>query len=115
MTQEDDRRTGKKKHAGEIILASSAKELEEYAVQGEPGRRARSYCWKTAIGLQAVDGIKPSEYLIATANENIDGSITLDEAQRRIESYYKARPATPEGGRTEEADKVSARTVAILA
>jgi hypothetical protein len=59
------------------------KELEEYIAQGEPEQKERSYCWKTAIGLQAVDGIKPSEYLIATANENIRGDITLDEAQRR--------------------------------
>ncbi|MDR0888077.1 MAG: Fic family protein [Candidatus Methanoplasma sp.] len=95
--------------------AFSLQELEEYSVQGEPGQKKRSYCWKTAIGLQAVDGIKPSDYLIATANENIEGHITLDEAQNRIESYYKARPATSDEDRTEEADKVSARIAKILA
>ncbi|MDR1292811.1 MAG: Fic family protein [Clostridiales Family XIII bacterium] len=93
----------------------TAAELEEYIVQGEPEQREKSYYWKTAIGLQAVDGIKPSDYLIATANENICGAITLDEAQERIESYYKARAAAPDEGRAEEADKVSARITAILA
>ncbi|GHU31230.1 hypothetical protein AGMMS50256_19380 [Betaproteobacteria bacterium] len=96
----------KKKPTTEKSPALSAQALEEYTVQGEPGQRERSYYWKTAIGLQAVDGIKPSDYLIATANENIRGDITLDEAERRIESYYKTRPAAPDEDRTEEADKV---------
>jgi fido (protein-threonine AMPylation protein)/biotin operon repressor len=91
------------------------KEVEEYIAQIDPGQKARSYYWKTAIGLQAVDGINPSEYLIATANENISGDITLDEVQARIESYYEARTDTPDENRTEEADKVSARIAVILA
>jgi fido (protein-threonine AMPylation protein) len=90
-------------------------ELEEYTIQSEPEQRARSYYWKTAIGLQSVDGIKPSDYLIATANENISGDITLDEAKQRIERYYVARPAAPGEDRTEEADKVSLRITEILA
>lgn len=90
-------------------------ELEEYIVQGEPEQRERSYYWKTAIGLQAVDGLKPSEFLIATANDNINGVITLDEAEKRVEGYYKARPAVPDESRTEEADRVSARIAALLA
>ncbi|GHU06193.1 hypothetical protein FACS1894158_11900 [Betaproteobacteria bacterium] len=105
----------KKKPTTAKSSALSAQALEEYTVQGEPGQRERSYYWKTAIGLQAVDGIKPSDYLIATANENIRGDITLDEARRRIESYYKTRPAAPDEDRTEEADKVSARIALILA
>jgi len=89
-------------------------ELEEYLVQGEPEQRQRGYYWKTAIGLQAVDGLKPSDYLIETANENIKGDITLDEAESRIESYYKSRPESPDENRTEEADRVSARIAVIL-
>jgi fido (protein-threonine AMPylation protein)/biotin operon repressor len=104
----------KKKRAAGNPPVLSAQELEEYIVHGDPEQRERSYYWKTAIGLQAVDGIKPSEYLIATANENISGTITLDEAQARIESYYKSRPAAPDENRTEEADKVSARIALIL-
>jgi fido (protein-threonine AMPylation protein) len=104
----------KQKKPGRDTSVLTAAELDEYIVQGEPGQREKSYCWKTAIGLQAVDGIGPSDYLIDTANENIRGAITLDEAQERIESYYKARPAAPDESRTEEADKVSARITAIL-
>jgi fido (protein-threonine AMPylation protein) len=89
--------------------------LEPYITQGEPEKQERSYIWHTAIGLQQVDGLEPSEYLIKTANQNINGDITLDEAQRMIEGYYQTRPAQPDESRTEEADKVSARIAAILA
>jgi fido (protein-threonine AMPylation protein)/DNA-binding transcriptional ArsR family regulator len=99
---------------GEKPYILSVDGLEEYIVQGEPGQRERSYYWKTAIGLQAVDGIKTSDFLIATANENINGEITLDEAQSRIESYYNARPAATDDSRTEEADKVSAKIAMLL-
>jgi fido (protein-threonine AMPylation protein)/DNA-binding transcriptional ArsR family regulator len=104
----------KKKENSEKSHTLSKDELEEYTVQGEPGQRERSYYWKTAIGLQAVDGIKTSDFLVATANENINGDITLDEAQSRIESYYNARPATTDDSRTEEADKVSAKIAMLL-
>lgn len=33
-------------------------ELEEYIKQGEPGQIEKSEAWQTAIGLQAVDGLK---------------------------------------------------------
>lgn len=89
-------------------------DLENYITQGEPGQKERGYLWHTAIGLQQVDGLTPSQYLIATANENINGDITINEANARIESYYKVRPTTPNDERTEEADKVSARIAGIL-
>ena len=54
----------------------------EYKKQSEPSMAEKSYVWKTAIGLQAVDGLKPSKYLIATANKNIKGQISIDEAEK---------------------------------
>ena len=63
--------------------------------------------WSIAIGLQAVDGLKPSKYLIDTAIKNIDGKITMKEAQNLIDSYYEERPVhLSDDERTEEADKV---------
>ncbi len=57
---------------------------------------------------QAVDGLKPSKYLIDTAIQNIEGKITLKEAQSRIDSYYEEKPVhVSDDERTEEADKVS--------
>ncbi len=91
-------------------------DLEHYMKQGEPEQRERGYVWHTAIGLQQVDGLKPSDYLIATANKNINGDITLEEAQTLIEGYYKAHPTRAEDdARTEEADRVSAQIARILA
>lgn len=52
-------------------------DFEEYIRQGEPHKRAKGYAWQTAIGLQAVDGLKPSTYLIETARKHIEGDIPL--------------------------------------
>ena len=48
--------------------------FQEYIKQLEPNKRDKGYAWHTAIGLQAVDGLKPSEYLIHTAIQNIEGN-----------------------------------------
>lgn len=56
-------------------------DLEQYVRQGEPDARRRGYLWQTAVGLQAVDGLVPSDYLIQTAKLNIDGDITLRQAK----------------------------------
>lgn len=90
-------------------------ELSEYARQGEPGRSEKSAAWQTAIGLQAVDGLKTSEYLLETAKAHIEGEIDIAGAQRRIQSYYKEqehRQAVEAG--TMEADIVSSRITELL-
>lgn len=91
-------------------------DFEEYIRQGEPSQKEKSQNWKTAIGLQQVDGITPSTYLIETAKEHIEGKITIDEVKYRIDSYYKQQTnsKTVEGDRTEEADRVSANITEIL-
>ena len=81
----------------------------------EPNKATKGYVWSTAVGLQAVDGLKPSQYLIDTAIQNIEGKITLKEAQSLIESYYNERPVrVSDNERTEEADKVSSRIAELL-
>lgn len=87
--------------------------FEEYQKAADPSERERGYAWHTAIGLQAVDGLTPSDYLIRTAQKNIGGEITLDDAQKLVDSYYK-QPRKKEENRTEEADKVSARIAVLL-
>ncbi len=90
-------------------------DFDEYIRQSEPDKQQKGYIWQTAIGLQDVDGLKPSEYLIETAKKNIDGDITLEEANELIHSYYKSKIARIDTeSRTEEADKVSARIAQIL-
>lgn len=88
--------------------------FDEYLRQGEPNKAEKAKVWKAAIGLQQVDGLKPSEYLIETAKQNIEGDITIDEVKKRIENYYRQHPTKTDEDRTEEADKVSARIAEIL-
>lgn len=88
--------------------------FDEYLRQGEPNKAEKAKVWKTAIGLQQVDGLKPSEYLIKTAKHNIEGEISIEEVKKRIESYYQQHPSKTNDNRTEEADKVSARIAEIL-
>lgn len=88
--------------------------FKEYIQQSELSNKAKGYAWYTAIGLQAVDGLKPSQYLIDTATKNIEGKISIEEAQILLDSYYEDNPVVNIDDRTEEADKVSLRIVRIL-
>ncbi len=88
--------------------------FKEYIRETEPAKRDKGCAWQTAVGLQAVDGLKPSEYLLHTAVRNIEGEISFSEAELLLHSYYKENPAADAENRTEEADKVSARTAALL-
>ncbi len=89
--------------------------FKEYLREAEPDKAHKCYAWSTAIGLQAVDGLKPSKYLIDTAIQNIEGKITIEEAQNLIDAYYEERPEHLSAEeRTEEADKVSSRIAEIL-
>ena len=89
--------------------------FKKYLKESEPDKASKGYAWSTAIGLQAVDGLRPSRYLIDTAIQNIEGKITLKEAQNLINSYYEERPVHVSADeRTEEADKVSSRIAEIL-
>jgi len=92
--------------------------FEQYIKEEEPDKRLRSYAWYTGIGLQAVDGLKTSKYLQELAIRNIEGEISLDEAQKLLTSYYKERPESEHSsenqGRTHEADQVSLRITDIL-
>lgn len=90
--------------------------FDEYLRQGEPSQKESAENWKTAIGLQAVDGLQPSAYLIDVAKRNIEGEITLDETRKLIDSYYQSKTVrTPKDEDEEEADKVSANITKILA
>lgn len=80
----------------------------------EPNKRYKGYAWHTAIGLQAVDGLKTSEYLLHTAIRNIEGEISFEEANTLLQNYYEENPTRDATNRTEETDKVSARIAALI-
>ena len=92
-------------------------ELSEYLRAKEPGKAELAGLWRAAIGLQKVDGLTPSAYLVETARRNIEGEITIAEAGKIIGEYYKSKAVRAEAAktRTDEADIVSQRITGILA
>lgn len=90
-------------------------DFDQYIRQGEPGQKERAQAWRTAIGLQAVDGLRTSEYLQKTAERNIEGDITIDQARELIKSYYQSKTIhEPDEDALQEADKVSVNITKIL-
>ena len=87
---------------------------EYYDEAVEPGKRERAFAWATAIGLQDVDGLRPSKYLIKTAKRHIEGEITAAEARRLVDEYYETKLGHDVPADAKEADKVAARIVAIV-
>ena len=90
-------------------------DFDEYIRQGEPDKKEKATLWRTAIGLQAVDGLKTSEYLKETARKHIEGEIDIDQARELIKSYYQYKQSRePDDDQMQEADKVSANITKIL-
>lgn len=92
-------------------------DLSEYLRAKEPGKAELAGIWRAAIGLQKVDGLTPSAYLVETARRNIEGEITIAEAGKIIGEYYKSKAVRAEAAktRTDEADIVSQRMTEVLA
>lgn len=84
-------------------------DFNRYYAASEPDKRERAFDWATAIGLQDVDGLKPSNYLLEMAKRNIEGEISADEARRLVDEYYETKEGHDAPDDEREADKVSAR------
>ena len=96
-------------------MKESYLDFEEYIRQGEPDKKAKAFIWRTAIGLQAVDGLNTSDYLKETARRHIEGDINIDEVRALIKSYYQSKTERePDDDKKQEADKVSANITKIL-
>ena len=87
-------------------------EFDEYIIHGEPGQKEKADAWQTAIGLQDVDGLKVSTYLLDTARQHIEGDISIDEAHDRIKAYYETKSG--HDAVDEEGDKASVNIAKIL-
>lgn len=66
-------------------------DFDEYIRQGEPDKKEKASIWQAAIGLQAVDGLKTSDYLKETARRHIEGDIDIDQARELIKTYYQSK------------------------
>ena len=89
--------------------------FSEYLRQGEPDKRQKAENWRVAIGLQQVDGLTPSEYLVESAKRNIEGEVTVDEVKQLLKQYYESKTdRTPDDDGKEEADRVSTNIMGLL-
>ena len=59
-------------------------DFEAYERVAEPHKRERVSAWRTAIGLQDVDGLRVSDYLKEIAVRHIEGDITIDEVREQL-------------------------------
>ena len=66
-------------------------DFDEYIRQGEPQKRKRAEAWRVAIGLQAVDGLRVSDYLLELARKNIEGELTMEEVDNLLDKHYKEK------------------------
>ena len=87
-------------------MLSKMEDYSEYLIQGEPDKRERVRNWMTAIGLQDVDDLKPSQYFLDTVRQNIEGKITLEEVRKLVDQYY----TTKEGLQQDNADSTQEST-----
>ena len=63
-------------------------DFDEYIRQADPQKKERAEAWRVAIGLQAVDGLKVSDYLLELARRNIEGEISMEEVNKLLDEYY---------------------------
>ena len=68
--------------------------------------------WEIAFGLQDVDDLKPSKYMIDLAKENIRGSKSYEKVAEDLAKYYQNVKDVNYGEK--QADEVSLRIVKIL-
>ena len=90
-------------------------DFEAYERVAEPHKRERASAWRSAIGLQDVDGLRVSEYLKETAVKHIEGDITIDEDREQLRSYYINKTThDADDSEKEEADRVAAYITKLL-
>lgn len=83
-------------------------------VLDEKNPKIKQLYWNIAFGLQDVDGLKPSTYMIKLSNEHIEGKKTYKQVQMEITSYYKENQDNHEDDDQEEADEVATAIYEIL-
>ena len=90
-------------------------DFEAYERVAEPHKRERVSAWRTAIGLQDVDGLRVSDYLKEIAVKHIEGDITIDEVREQLQSYYVNKAThDADDAEKEEADRVAANITKLL-
>lgn len=88
--------------------------MEEYKViEYQHNSKKQKEYWDAAIGLQDVDGLRPSKYLYELSWQNINGEMPIQTVKEKLGTYYK-KASDEERMETMECDIVSARIVELL-
>ena len=89
---------------------------ENYIIENETtdSNKKREY-WETGIGLNKVDNLEPSKYLLDLSKKNINGELKYYEIEDLLKTYYETKNISDEKTRNEkECDLVSLRIANIL-
>ena len=97
----------------------SEKELDssniEYTENIKPEGYIKQLKWDMAIGLQEVDNLKPSKYLEELLQENVNGTLTIEQVKNELKEYYIEKEQKQDINHNElECDFVSTRIVELL-
>lgn len=85
-----------------------------YTLYDQKSYQEKYNYWATAIGLQDVDGLKPSPFLIDIANRSIKGELSLQEVKQELSAYYEEKDKHNTNEKEKEADIVSTNITTIL-
>lgn len=83
-------------------------------VLDEKNPKVKQLYWDIAFGLQEVDGLKPSKYMVELSEEHIEGKKTYKQVQDAITSYYAKNVNNHDDDDEEEADEVATAIYEIL-
>lgn len=89
-------------------------EFEQYLRSSEPDKVQRAKNWSIAIGLQQVDGLTPSDFLVSQAKENIEGRISTEDVRHRLEEYYQQKDVREKQRRIELLRRTVYRSASML-
>lgn len=90
-------------------------DFKKYIEHGEPSQREKANAWATAVGLQDVDGLSVSPYLLDNARSHIEGEISIEDVQSRLRAYYQIKDSRGKSADdNEEADRAAANIVHLL-
>ena len=74
-----------------MAIPINIEDFDEYIRQADPQKKERAEAWRVAIGLQAVDGLKVSDYLLELARRYIEGEISMEEVNKLLDEYYEEK------------------------
>lgn len=91
-------------------------EEENYIIENETqDTKKKQEYWNTGIGLNKVDNLEPSKYLIDLSKKNINGKLKYSEVENLLKAYYETQNQSDINiQREKECDIVSLRIAQLL-